>query len=395
MVRPIRYAISGLGRRSWTTYLPALAEAAQRGTGELVAVVDVNRDRLADFRARWHRPVAAFSADAFARMVVDVAPDWVILATPDCEHHGQILTALDLGVSVISEKPMVISASQARDILAAEARGGGQLRVAHNFRFLNLNKYLKGMLESAGLGRPVLVEFAYHLTLGHAGSYFRRWHRRRAASGGLAVTKSSHHFDLLSWWLDDTPVEVAGSTARQHFLPGAPFSDEPQGAVPLDADIEDTIAAEIRYQDGTRVSYTLTSGSPWEGYSLRLHGTEGSLDVVYDKLSSGDYILTLRRPRGRAQDIRVPREGGRHSGADRRMMKALFGASDVAPEAFAPLASARESALAVAIGDAVYHSSARRAPVLLSELLPISTGAASLPDRVRGLEPSATDGVPL
>jgi predicted dehydrogenase len=390
VARPIRYAISGLGHRCSTTYLPALADAAQRGTGELVAVVDVNRDRLAETRARWHRPVAAYSADGFARMLVDEVPDWVILATPDCEHHSQILTALALGVSVISEKPMVISASQAKDILAAEARGEGRLKVAHNFRFLNLNRHVKEMLQNADLGRPMLVEFAYHLTLGHAGSYFRRWHRHRAASGGLAVTKSSHHFDLLSWWLDDTPVEVTGSTARQRFLPGAPFSDDPHAAVPLDADIEDMIAAEIRYQRGTRVSYTLTSGSAWEGYSLRLHGTEGSLDVIYDKLSSSDYVLTLRRARGQAQDIRVHREEGRHSGADPRMTEALFGTTDVASEAFAPLASAREGALAVAIGEAIYHSNARSAPVLLTELLPTSL-ATPLSDRC-GVDKPAADG---
>ena len=42
----------------------------------------------------------------------------------------------------------------------------------------------------------------------HGADYFRRWHRDKANSGGLLVHKSTHHFDLVNWWLADAPGPV-------------------------------------------------------------------------------------------------------------------------------------------------------------------------------------------
>ena len=37
----------------------------------------------------------------------------------------------------------------------------------------------------------------------------RRWHRYKNKSGGLLVHKSTHHFDLMNWWVASTPKTVA------------------------------------------------------------------------------------------------------------------------------------------------------------------------------------------
>jgi predicted dehydrogenase len=54
------------------------------------------------------------------------------------------------------------------------------------------------------------VHFEWLLDTVHGADYFRRWHRQKSNSGGLMVHKSGHHFDLVNWWLDARPVEVAG-----------------------------------------------------------------------------------------------------------------------------------------------------------------------------------------
>lgn len=368
MARPLRYAISGLGHRSWTTYLPVFAGAGRRRHLELVAVVDDDPGQLTDFRARWSARVPAYRADGFTRMLADAAPDWTILASPDHAHHAQIIEALEVGASVISEKPLVIDARQAREVVAASGRSRGRIMVAHNLRFQNLSAHIKTLLVEERIGTVRSVEFAYHLTAGHAGSYFRRWHRRRAASGGLSVTKSCHHFDLLTWWLNDLPVEVSGRTSGRHFVPGTPFPDDGSRLVPLDADIEDTIEARIRYRGGGVVSYSLTSCSPWEGYAVVIRGSGGSLAARYDKLSPDDHLVTLTARGGAPASVRVPREPGRHSGADRRMVDALFGREGAA--GLGRLPAAYEAAVSVAIGDAIRRSSQLGAPVPLSDFLP-------------------------
>lgn len=54
------------------------------------------------------------------------------------------------------------------------------------------------------------VHFEWLLDTVHGADYFRRWHRQKSNSGGLMVHKSGHHFDLVNWWIDAEPVEVAG-----------------------------------------------------------------------------------------------------------------------------------------------------------------------------------------
>lgn len=379
MSSPVRYAISGLGHRAWTTYLPLFADAARRGA-ELVAVVDADPARLTEFVARWPSRVPVYLADDFSRMLAEVAPDWAILSSPDHAHHAQILEALAMGVSVISEKPLVISALQAREVLAAARRSRGRILVAHNLRYQNLSTRIKALLADGRLGTVRSVKFDYHLTAGHAGSYFLRWHRRRAASGGLPITKSCHHFDLLTWWMDDVPVEVSGRTARLHFRPDAPFPDDESRIVPPEADIEDTIRARIRYRGGGKVSYSLTSCSPWEGYALAILGSRGSLTARYDKLSTDDHFITVRLGRGSERRLRVPRESGRHSGADSRMADAVFGRGDAREPGGLP--GAHEAAVSVAIGDAIHRSNALGVPVVLSDLLPLRALVAH--EAVRG-----------
>ena len=51
----------------------------------------------------------------------------------------------------------------------------------------------------------------------HGADYFRRWHRDKSISGGLLVHKSSHHFDLVNWWLADVPSVVYAAGALRFY----------------------------------------------------------------------------------------------------------------------------------------------------------------------------------
>ena len=69
-------------------------------------------------------------------------------------------------------------------------------------------------------GALLSVHFEWVLDTVHGADYFRRWHRERANSGSLLIHKSSHHFDLVNWWLDDTPVRVYASAHRDVYGDG-------------------------------------------------------------------------------------------------------------------------------------------------------------------------------
>ena len=58
------------------------------------------------------------------------------------------------------------------------------------------------------IGDVFSVHFEWLLNTKHGADYFRRWHRDKRNSGGLLVHKSTHHFDLVNFWLGTQPKTV-------------------------------------------------------------------------------------------------------------------------------------------------------------------------------------------
>ena len=193
---------------------------------------------------------------------------------------------------------------------------------------------------SGAIGRIIAVDFRWHLDRVHGADYFRRWHRYKANSGGLLVHKSTHHFDLLNWWLGDTPVSVAATGQRAFYtpemaaelglaghgaaLPGrAPCPATSGSTSPptrrsralyleaegedgylrdrcvfdADIDIEDTVQVLVGYAGGASATYTLCAYSPWEGLEITFLGTRGELThrhVEVHGVFGGERDLTNR-----------------------------------------------------------------------------------------------------
>ncbi|WP_380283451.1 Gfo/Idh/MocA family protein [Kitasatospora purpeofusca] len=380
-----RYALVGAGTRAWKTYLPLFAHPSPGRS--LVGVADSDPRRLAEVAERWSVPV--YPTGDVRPMLDDLRPEVLIVTSPDCAHAGQIAAALDAGVHVLTEKPMALTARQAASVVAAERRSRATVRVAHNMRYLNLHRTIRDLLAEGRIGTPTRAHLSYRLRPDHGRSYFLRWHRRAAASGGLQITKSCHHFDLLNWWLADRPQEVTGWTGRLHYHPGPDRGDD-ERRVPADADIADTVSAVIRYRGGAIAHYSLSARSPWEGYTLTVQGTDGELAARYEVVAAGGarpadrYTVRLSPVDGPPRRITVPRESGTHSGADARMLAALLdgalpdgelpdGGAPPAPGPYGargPAATAVDGAYAVAVGEAVTRSAAHGGPVAIDGLLP-------------------------
>lgn len=205
-----RHAMVGTGARA-EMFVRALVRD-HPDTAELVAFADVNQSRM-DTHNRWlaelgHRRVPTYRADEFAAMLAKERVDTVLVTTVDATHDEYIVAALRAGCDVVSEKPMTVDAPRCRRILDAVAETGRQVTVAFNYRYNPLHEQLRRLLADGAVGEIGSVHFEWLLDVRHGADYFRRWHRDKANSGGLMVHKASHHFDLVNWWLDATPVEV-------------------------------------------------------------------------------------------------------------------------------------------------------------------------------------------
>lgn len=427
-----RYVLCGLSSRALGFYLPALRRAGESGLpAALVGILDIDRPRLAAHAAQTGLDAPCYQPDQFEQMLAETEPDGVIVAGPDGTHADYILRALARDLEVISEKPLVIDCAQARAVLEAERRSGGTVRVGHNMRYFAAHRQLKRLIGAGLLGRITNVEFVYNLDTYHGASYFRRWNRDRALSGGLTITKGCHHFDLLNWLLGDRPEQVFAFGARNYYgadsphnpsrvdgraytaaeqqarcpyerrwrasTPEPPEADplrrrDPAGPLPYTVQysparplsiydpeiaIEDTYSAVIRYRGGASVSYSMNGSAAWEGYHLGINGTHGRLETThYTAPARCPFPVAARQTIayyplfGERQTHELPPEEGGHGGADPLLLRDLFDAPSPEAVELGLAADSLDGALAVAVGEAIWRSVQSGQPIAIAALLP-------------------------
>ena len=281
-----------------------------------------------------------------------------------------------------------LAAAGCAAIAEAAERSDAKLVVTFNYRYSPRNSAVKEILASGRIGEVTAVHFEWALDTIHGADYFRRWHRQAENSGTLLVHKSTHHFDLLNWWLGSHPELVFAQTGlrfygdqgagaaqaasprppRAHGAPGLgsdPFlldlaGDERLKRLYLDAEhedgylrdqdvfaggvtIDDTMSVLVRYASRAQLTYSLTAYAPWEGYRVAFTGTRGRLDLdvcerrwtspqsVLDPSATPEESeedtwerLTVQEHWKRPEEIEISQGTGGHGGGDRLLLDDVF-----------------------------------------------------------------------
>lgn len=415
-----RYAIAGTGVRSLFFAKALITDFSD--CGELVGLFDPNTLRMRGFNQLLGRDVPMFND--FKRMSSEVRPTHLIIGTPDATHNTMIRLAFQAGMDVITEKPMATTPEKVGDIFAAEQEFSRSVRVAFNFRYTPSLSKIKEVLSGGDLGKPLTVSLDWNLGKGHGAEYFRRWHAQRENSGGLLVHKSTHHFDLINWLLDDEPGEVLALGNRQVFGPGrSQFSGyrcstcqhAVSGAcsfamkshkVPEDReifeklyweaepgdgyirdlcvfrdeiDIFDTMSVLVKYQGGCQLSYSLKAYAPSSSYYLSIICEHGRIELTsrysgVDMKTSADVeIINVtgglqQADQKTTREIQVPVDKTSHGGADKRLFAHLF--RDSAEDPLKQIAGSHAGAISCLMGVAANLSAESKRSIELASIYP-------------------------
>lgn len=440
-----RYAIVGLSNRGVASFARPLLGVAggtdsALGYGgsaddfsqsaDLVAVVEIDQARARAFLEKivpaQHLEIPVFAPEQFDLMVEQARPDTVIVTGPDNTHVGYILAALSADLDVISEKPLVSTAADAARVLEAERASRGTVRVTHNLRYTSRHREIQRRLRAGEIGRLLHVSMDYHVDIRHGASYFLRWNRERARSGGLTIHKGTHHLDLISWWVGSAPTTVYAVGGRDFYGPDSPhrprgasspaevraqdpyyaaqqgsgtFHDDAAEArhglfdLPYDVqypagrdltlydeeiDIEDHVSSLVTFANGATAAYSVNFSSPWEGYRATLIGTHGQLELFVGRTPDGETLpgdgMVVQRPLfSPATQIEIPAVEGGHDGADPMMRRDLFSDDGEEDAELGLRATALDGARAVAAGEAIWRSIEESRIVSVDELLQTPT----------------------
>jgi len=404
-----KYVQVGCGIRGILAYSIPLVKK-YNNNAMLCGVYDFNRKRAELVSELTDAQIPVY--DDFDKMLDEVMPDSVIVTCKDSDHDYYIVKALEKGCDVISEKPVTTTFEKALKIKDAKDKTGKDVIVTFNLRFQPFFRQVKELIKAGEIGDILSVHFEWMLNTVHGADYFRRWHRKRENSGSLLVHKSTHHFDLVNWFLEEEPVSVNAFGTRRFYGPTreergercltCKYKDTCEFYFDIDKaseckkmyhdceeedgyfrdkcvfseeiDIEDSVSVNVEYTGGAIMSYSLTAHSPYEGLNLSLNGTKGRMEISktlinidgYEEVSQDNIVIYDRN--GNKKEIPVIQQTSEgHGGADDNLRDMLF--KERTDDPLCQMADLRAGMMSIAIGAASNISMKENRRVYINEFL--------------------------
>ena len=287
----LRVGVVGAGWWAVANHMPILKT---RSDVELVAVCRLGQARLRKVQAAFGIP---YGAEDFVAMLNEAPMDALVVASPHSLHGAHAIAAMERGIHVLIEKPMTVSAAEARAIAALARAKALHVLIPYGWNFKSYFAEARALVRAGRIGRIRHVSAQMATPVGDlmsgsdlAGTeqeMFRpdpqTW--ANSATGGYARGQLTHMLGGLFYLTDLAPKEVFAFVGRSEF--GADLFD----------------AAVVRFADGVTAALsgaaTVPAGSPFQ-VDMRIFGDAGMLllDVERERLS-------LRRFDGDNVDVAI------------------------------------------------------------------------------------------
>ena len=267
--------------------------------------------------------------------------DAVLICTPDSVHHEPAEKCFGAGKHCLVEKPVATRPDDARAICEVARDSGKLLHLGFVLRYDPCAEKLRELITGGAVGK--LIACIAHEGVGwfHGSTYMRRWNRFRELSGDMLLHKGCHTLDIINFVTGAYPKRVAALGGLEVFQPREGAADKCQACdqktdciyytdqgpeyrerfyntagpqvLPedtcvynTDKDTTDTTALVADFDNGMRLSYTMTMISPKGERRLTFIGTKGEIRCDL----SSYRIEYLPLPDKPAETIEVPRPAG-------------------------------------------------------------------------------------
>jgi len=264
----VRMGVVGVGGMGnyHISYIQKMTEA------KLTAICDNDQARMDKVDAPG---VAKFTS--VDEMLKSGTVDAVLIATPHPFHPDVAIAAFNAGVSVLCEKPVAISVTQARamnESAAAAASKNPKVKygVMLNMRTIGLYKKLRELIQDGELGELsritwIMTDWFRPWAYYASGGWRATW---KGEGGGVLINQCPHNLDLLLWTTGLTPsrISAVGFVGKTHPI-----------------EVEDEISAIMEYPNGAIGHFITTTGEAPGTNRLEIIGDRGRMVVENAKLT--------------------------------------------------------------------------------------------------------------
>jgi predicted dehydrogenase len=254
----VRWGILGAGTFVKKRILPAFQQTAR---AQVIALQRRDKEQAQALAAQFEVPHSCATVEEFLAVP---GLDAVFVATPNALHLEHVLAAADAGIKLIlCEKPLGISADDARQMVAACHVSGARLFTGHNGRYFPALKQARERLARGELGP--LRHLRTHYSFKAAPDIWRR--DARLAGGGPLMDLAPHQLDFMRLCGGDPIAVCAWMEPERRFGSGQ---------------AEEHAAALLTFPDG--VSGVMES-------SFRMHYRNGFEISGRDATLRGHFVL--------------------------------------------------------------------------------------------------------
>jgi predicted dehydrogenase len=194
----IRVGIIGAGLIGQTHSL-MLRRVSDRTNGSVrvIAVADREAKAAENLAARWPQARALAST---AELIADQTIDAVWICTPTAHHREACLMAARAGKHIFCEKPLAMTAADAREMASAIHSAGVISQVGLVLRFSPVYTVIRALVSEPSAGAVLAVTMRDDQDFPIRGVHNSGWRNDPSVTaGGTLVEHSVHDFDLLTW----------------------------------------------------------------------------------------------------------------------------------------------------------------------------------------------------
>ena len=195
----IRWAIVGTGyiANSFAQGMQVMPDAV------LAAVVSRNQGSAEAFAEKYG---GEKTFTDYRAMLEEVKPDVVYLAMPNDLHYEYIMPALDCGVNVLSEKPMVDTVKQMEEVYKNAAEKGLFIMEGMWTRCFPVVRKVREWIAEGRIGEPLTVNVCFDIKPDY--SDWQTWKAGIAHSGGALRDVGIYSLAVANMVFPGTPEKV-------------------------------------------------------------------------------------------------------------------------------------------------------------------------------------------
>ncbi len=210
---------------------------------EVVALNDPSKEMLERFYAKFPEarqlPVYADYRD----MIKNEQLDGVVIQSPHVFHYDQIMTCLDRGLHVLSEKPMVCAIKHAKAAIKKAQDKKRVFMISYQRHFEPGFRYMREQIQKGAIGEVQYVQAI------QSQEWLRAcrgtWRQKMAEScGGQLNDSGSHLVDIVMW--------VSGMKVSEVFAVSENF----------DVEVDINSSLSMRFENGALGSMSIIGNAP-------------------------------------------------------------------------------------------------------------------------------------